>query len=97
VKERREVGEGDNTITIEDTSDDEDEETLQELATRFNRAGMPNILVIIEKQASLEASIPVPPRRPHNATRKRAAKKLKITEATSQEVSTMSGVVEYFL
>jgi hypothetical protein len=30
VKERREVGEGDNTITIEDTSDDEDEETLQE-------------------------------------------------------------------
>jgi hypothetical protein len=28
--ERREVGEGDDTVTIEDTSDDEDEETLQE-------------------------------------------------------------------
>jgi hypothetical protein len=30
VKEHRKVGEGDDTITIEDTSDDEDEETLQE-------------------------------------------------------------------
>jgi hypothetical protein len=30
VKERREVGESDDTVTIEDTSDDEDEETLQE-------------------------------------------------------------------
>jgi hypothetical protein len=30
VKERREVGEGDDTVTIEYTSDDEDEETLQE-------------------------------------------------------------------
>jgi hypothetical protein len=30
VKECREVGEGDNTVTIEDTSDDEDGETLQE-------------------------------------------------------------------
>jgi hypothetical protein len=30
VKERREVSEGDDTVTIEDTSDDEDEETLQE-------------------------------------------------------------------
>jgi hypothetical protein len=28
AKERREVGEGDDTITIEDISDDEDEETL---------------------------------------------------------------------
>jgi hypothetical protein len=28
-KERREVGEGDDTITIEDTSDEEDGETLQ--------------------------------------------------------------------
>jgi hypothetical protein len=27
-KERREVGEGDDTITIEDTSDEEDGETL---------------------------------------------------------------------
>jgi hypothetical protein len=30
VKECREVGEGDDTITIEDTSDEEDGETLQE-------------------------------------------------------------------
>jgi hypothetical protein len=58
---------------------------------------MPNIPIIIEKPASLEASIPVPPRRLRNAMRKHAAKKLKITETTSQEVSTMNGVVEYFL
>jgi hypothetical protein len=30
VKECREVGEGDDTVTIEDTSDEEDGETLQE-------------------------------------------------------------------
>jgi hypothetical protein len=30
AKERRQVGEGDDTITIEDTSDEEDGETLQE-------------------------------------------------------------------
>jgi hypothetical protein len=30
TKERREVGEGDDTITIEDTSDEDDGETLQE-------------------------------------------------------------------
>jgi hypothetical protein len=30
VKERREVGEGDDTVTIEDTSNDEDGETLHE-------------------------------------------------------------------
>jgi hypothetical protein len=29
-KERREVGEGGDTVTIEDTSDEEDGETLQE-------------------------------------------------------------------
>jgi hypothetical protein len=28
VKERREVGEGDDTVVIEDTSNEEDEETL---------------------------------------------------------------------
>jgi hypothetical protein len=28
AKERREVGEGDDTVTIEDTSDEEDGETL---------------------------------------------------------------------
>jgi hypothetical protein len=30
VKERREAGEGDDTVIIEDTSDEEDGETLQE-------------------------------------------------------------------
>jgi hypothetical protein len=30
VKERREVGGGDDTVTIEDTSDEEDGEMLQE-------------------------------------------------------------------
>jgi hypothetical protein len=29
-KERREVNEGDNTVVVEDTSDEDDEETLQE-------------------------------------------------------------------
>jgi hypothetical protein len=48
---------------------------------------MPNIPVIIEKPTSLEASMPVPPRKPHNVARKRTMKKLMITETTSQEVS----------
>jgi hypothetical protein len=30
MRERREVGVGDDTVTIEDTSDEEDGETLQE-------------------------------------------------------------------
>jgi hypothetical protein len=95
VKENHEVGEGDDTVTSEDTSDDE-EEMLQErfqLWSRFSRAGMPNISVIVEKPASLETSIPAPPRRPHDATRKHTVKKLKITETTTQELSTMNGVV----
>jgi hypothetical protein len=39
ARECREVGEGDDTITIEDTSDEEDGETLQErfqLQSRFS-------------------------------------------------------------
>jgi hypothetical protein len=63
-KEHREVGEGYDAVIIEDNSDDEDEETLQ---LRFRGGGgMLNILVIIEKPASLEASLPVPPRKPRN-------------------------------
>jgi hypothetical protein len=99
LKERREVSEGDDTVTIEDTSDNEHEETLQErfqLQSRFSRARMPNIPVIVEKPTSLEASLLVPPRKPRNVAWKRAAKKLKITEATSQEVSTLTSVVKYF-
>jgi hypothetical protein len=30
AKEHREVGEGDETVIVEDTSDEDDEETLQE-------------------------------------------------------------------
>jgi hypothetical protein len=44
-KERREVGGGDDTVTIEDMSDEEDGETLQEqfqLRFRFSRPGLPH-------------------------------------------------------
>jgi hypothetical protein len=86
VKERCEVGEGDDTVTIEETSADEDGETLQErfqLRSRFSRPGLPNVPLIVEKPAILEASIPAPPRRPRNVVRKCVAKKLKITESTN--------------
>jgi hypothetical protein len=99
AKERREVGEGDDTVTIEDTSDDEDEETLQErfqLRSRFSHPVLPNVPLIIERPASLEAGLPAPPRRPRNVARKCTTKKLKITESTAQEVSSSSSVVEYF-
>jgi hypothetical protein len=72
AKERREVGEGDDTVVVEDTSDEDDEEMLQE---RFHL------------RSSLEASLPAPPRKPRNVARKGVAKKLKVTETTSQEVS----------
>jgi hypothetical protein len=45
----------------------------------------------------LEASLPVPPRRPHNVAQKRVAKKLKVTETTAHEVCPSSRVVEYLL
>jgi hypothetical protein len=48
---------------------------------------MSNILVI-EKPSSLEASLLVPPRKLNNVARKRAMKKLKLSEATRPEVST---------
>jgi hypothetical protein len=98
TKERREVGEGDDTIIVEDTSDEEDEDTLQErfqLRSRFSRPGLPNVPLIDDPPTGLEASLPVPPRRPRNAARKRVAKKLKITETVSQEVNSSSRVVEY--
>jgi hypothetical protein len=91
VKERREVGEGDDTVVVEDTSDeDDDEETLQErfqLRSRFSRPGLPHIPLVQDPPTSLEASLPAPPRRLCNVARKRVAKKLKVTETTSQEVS----------
>jgi hypothetical protein len=98
AKERSEVGEGDDTVIVEDTSDEEDEETLQErfqLRSRFSRPGLPNVPLIHDPPTSLEASLPVPPRRPRNVARKRVAKKLKVTETSSQEVNSSSRVVKY--
>jgi hypothetical protein len=98
VKERREVGEGDNTVTIEDTSDEEDGETLHErfqLWSRLSRPGLPHVPLVDDPPTSLEASLPAPPRRPRNVARKRVAKKLKVTETTAHEVSFSSRVVEY--
>jgi hypothetical protein len=43
----------------------------------------------------LEASLPAPLRKPRNAAHKRVAKKLKVTETTSQEVRSLSRAVEY--
>jgi hypothetical protein len=91
AKERREVGERDDTVVVEDTSDkDDDEETLQDrfqLWSRFSRPGLPHVPLVQDQPASLEASLAAPPRRPRNASRKRMAKKLKVTKTTSQEVS----------
>jgi hypothetical protein len=98
-KEHREVGEGDDTVTIEDTSDEEDKEMLQEwfqLRSRFSKPGLPHIPLVEDPPTILEASLPAPPRRPRNVARKNVAKKLKVTKTTSQEVSSSSRVVEYF-
>jgi hypothetical protein len=94
AKERREVGEGNDTVIVEDTSDDDDgdddEETLQDrfqLWSRFSRPGLPHVLLVQDPPASLEASLATPPQKPHNPARKRVAKKLRVSETTSQEVS----------
>jgi hypothetical protein len=94
AKERREVGEGDDTVVVEDTSDEDDDgETLQDrfqLRSRFSRPGLPHVPLVQDQPASLEASLAAPPRRPCNASRKRVAKKLKVTKTTSQEVSRLN-------
>jgi hypothetical protein len=98
AKERHEVGEGDDIVIVEDTSDEEDEKTLQELfqlRSRFSRPGLPNVPLIHDPPTSLEASLPAPLKRPRNVARKHVAKKLKVTESTSQEVNSLSKVVEY--
>jgi hypothetical protein len=92
VKERREVGEGGDTVIVEDTSDDEeeDQETLQDrfqLRSRFSRPGLPHVPLVQDPPASLEASLAAPPRRPRNPTKKRVAKKMKVSETTPPEVS----------
>jgi hypothetical protein len=98
AKKRREVGEGDDTFIVEDTSDKEDEETLQEwfqLRSRFSRPGLPNVPLSNDPPTSLEASVPTPSRRPRNVARKRIAKKLKVTKTRSEEVTSSSRVVKY--
>jgi hypothetical protein len=98
AKEHRKVSEGGDTVVIEDTSDEDDEETLQErfqLRSKFSRPGLPNVPLIQDPPTSLEASLPAPPRRPRNMARKHVAKKLKVIETTSQEVKSLSRVVEY--
>jgi hypothetical protein len=67
VKECHEVGEGDDTVTIEDTFDEEDEETLQ---SRFSRPALPHIPLVDDPPTSLEASLPALQRRPCNVARK---------------------------
>jgi hypothetical protein len=91
AKEQREVGEGDGTVVVEDTSEeDDDEEMLQErfqLRSRFSRPGLSHVPLVQDPPASLEASLPTPPRKPRNVARKHVAKKLKVSETNSQEVS----------
>jgi hypothetical protein len=93
AKEWREVGEGDDTVVVEDTSDeDDDEETLQDrfqLRSRFSRPGLPHVPLVQDPPASQEASLAAPQRRPRNSSRKRVAKKLKVSETTPQEVSNL--------
>jgi hypothetical protein len=91
VKERRVVGDGDDTVIVEDTSDDddEDEDTLQDrfqLRSRFSRPGLPHVPLVQDPPASLEASLAAPPRRPRNPTKKRVAKKMKVSATTPPEV-----------
>jgi hypothetical protein len=97
AKELHEVGEFDDTVIVEDTSDKEDKETLQErfqLLSRFSHPGLPNVPLVRNPPTSFEASLPAPPRRPRNVARKRFAKKFKVTETTYQEVNSSSRVVE---
>jgi hypothetical protein len=90
AKERREVGDGDDTVVVEDTSDEDDKETLQDrfqLRSRFSCPGLPHVPLVQDPPASLEASLAALPQKPRNPARKRVTKKLKVTETTSPEVS----------
>jgi hypothetical protein len=86
AKDRREVSERDDIVVVEDTSDQDDGETLQEwfqLRSRFSHPGLSQVPLVQDPPTSLEASLPMLPKKPHNVTRKRVAKKLKVTETTS--------------
>jgi hypothetical protein len=90
-KGHREVGEDDDPVIVEDSSDDdeEDEETLQDrfqLRSRFSRPGLPHVPLVQDPPASLEASLAAPPWKPRNPTKKRVAKKMKVSETTPPEV-----------
>jgi hypothetical protein len=53
TKERHEVGEGDDTVVVEDTSEEDDEETLQErfqLRSRLSRPGLPHVPLVRIRQ-----------------------------------------------
>jgi hypothetical protein len=89
AKERREVGEGDDTVVVEDTSDEEMLQDRFQLRSRFSRPGLPHVPLVQDPPASLEASLAAPPRRPRNPARKRVTKKLKVSETTPQEVSSL--------
>jgi hypothetical protein len=96
-KERRVVGEGDDTIVVEDSSNDEDEETLQQcfqLRSMFRRAGMPDVPVE-ELAANLDEDVPLQPRKPRNTVHNCAVKKLKVSEDTRLKVGAITSVVEY--
>jgi hypothetical protein len=90
AKERWEVGEGDDAVVMEDTSDeDDDEETLQDrfqLRSRFSHPGLLHVPLMQDPPASLEASLAAPPRKPCNPAHKWVTKKLKVSETTPQEV-----------
>jgi hypothetical protein len=71
------------------SEEDDDEETLQDrfqLRSRFSHPDLPQVPLVQDPPASLEASLAAPPRKPRNPARKRVTKKLKVSETMPQEV-----------